>query len=273
MDNALAQNIMAGIALADATHLQTTELNENISGSLDDAVLIPNTNLAGAYTYFPVYYEILQQYNSSVETLPVFLAETYYDGVVYPSLNPTTATNLMLRKVAYWTVLSGGLGGYLYGSLYFDFHAGWQIGIDTPAATQLGYWNSLITSVPWYSLVPDQTNAVVTSGFGTATGNDAGNIQTDNFCNHCQNTRRFLRLILLPSEHDAHSGHGPVERPRNGPLVRSQHRNIYVDQLFAALEHWRPDFRHPGKQRRWRSRLGSGFAISEQLAWISAARV
>ncbi len=181
VDNALAQNIMAGIALADATHLQTTELNENISGSLDDAVLIPNTNLAGAYTYFPVYYEILQQYNSSVETLPVFLAETYYDGVVYPSLNPTTATNLMLRKVAYWTVLSGGLGGYLYGSLYFDFHAGWQTGIDTPAATQLGYWNSLITSVPWYSLVPDQTNAVVTSGFGTATGNDAGNIQTDNF--------------------------------------------------------------------------------------------
>jgi len=197
-DNALAQNIMAGIASVDSNHLQTTELNQNISGSLDDALLVPNTSMAGAITYFPVYYEVLQQYNSSAKTAPVFLEETYYEGSVYPSLTPTTATNLMLRKAAYETVLSGGLGGYIYGSSYFDLHAGWQTGIDTTAVTQLGDWNSLMTSVPWYNLVPDQTNVVVTSGFGTPTGNGAGNMQTDNFATTARTPDGSLILSYCP---------------------------------------------------------------------------
>jgi hypothetical protein len=88
---------------------------------------------------------------------------------------------LMLRKVAYWTVLSGGLGGYIHGTQYSDFHAGWQSGIDTTAATQLNYWASAIGSLPWYKLVPDQNHTVVTAGYGTTTGNGTGNIQTDNY--------------------------------------------------------------------------------------------
>jgi hypothetical protein len=180
-DNALAQNIMSGIASADPNHLQTTELNFNISGSLDNALLVPNTTLAGSYTYYPTYYEVLQQYNSAAATLPVFLEETYYDGVSYGNLTPGSATNMMLRKAAYWTVLSGGLAGYIYGTQYFDFHSGWQTGIDTVSATQLQYWKVLMTSVPWYTLVPDQSHTIVTAGYGTPTGNGSGNIQTDNY--------------------------------------------------------------------------------------------
>lgn len=190
-DNALGINVMAGIASVDPNHLQTTELNYNISGSLDDALLVSNTSLAGAYTYYPAYWEVLNEYNSTAKTVPVFLEETYYDGGSYGNLTPNLATNLMLRKVAYQTVLSGGLAGYMYGTIFYDFHSGWQSGIDVTSATQLGYWKTLVTSLPWYNLAPDQTHAAVTSGYGTATGQNqnsgtnpsfgVGNIQTDNF--------------------------------------------------------------------------------------------
>jgi hypothetical protein len=54
-DNMLMQNLMAGIASVDKNHLQTTELNYNVIGSLDDLLLVPYTNLAGAYDYYCAY--------------------------------------------------------------------------------------------------------------------------------------------------------------------------------------------------------------------------
>jgi hypothetical protein len=197
-DNAIAQKIMAGIGSADANHLQTTELNYNISGSLDDALLVPYTGLAAAYTYYPVYYEVLRQYSSAAATVPVFLEESYYDVSTYGNLTPKSSDDVMLRKIAYWTVLSGGLAGYMYGSSFYDFHAGWQKGIDTTAVTELGYWRALLTSVPWYRLVPDQNHSVVTAGFGTATGNGSGNIETDNFVTTSATADGTLVMSYLP---------------------------------------------------------------------------
>jgi|HubBroStandDraft_1064217.scaffolds.fasta_scaffold88240_1 hypothetical protein len=173
-DNALLENIMGSIATADPNRLQTTELNYNISGSLDDALLVPYTTLAAAYTYYPTYFEVLQEYNSKAATVPVFLEETYYEGGSYGSLTPTTATDLMLRKAAYWTVLSGGLAGYMSGTNWYDFHEGWHTGIDATSETQIGYWKSLFTSVAWYELAPDQTQSVTTAGYGTPSGGLVG---------------------------------------------------------------------------------------------------
>jgi hypothetical protein len=180
-DNALAENVMAGIAGTDYNHIQTNELHYNISGSCDDPLLESFQGMASAYTYYPSYYEVLHEYNTCFPPVPTFMVEGYYEGVTYGNLTPTTATNLMLRKVPYWVVLSGGSAGYFAGDSYYDFHAGWQEGIDSKAATQLGYFSSFMQSFAWYSLVPDQTNEVVTAGYGTATGNGFGNIQTDNY--------------------------------------------------------------------------------------------
>jgi hypothetical protein len=181
IDNLLTQSVMAGIAATDPSHLQTTELNFNISGSLDDLLLVPYTTLAAAYTYYPTYFEVLQQYNNSATTVPVFMEEGYYEGQAYGNLTPKIATPLMLRKVPYWTVLSGGLGGYMHGTQYYDFHAGWQSGIATMAATHVGYFAAFFQSLPWYDLVPDQKHIIVTAGYGTATGNGSGNIETDDY--------------------------------------------------------------------------------------------
>jgi len=180
-DNQLAQNIMSTIAAGDSTHLQTLELNYNISGSFDDTLLAPYTSVAFAYTYYPAYYEVLQEYNSSTRTAPVYLGETYYEGVAYGNLNPGTANNLVLRKVPYWTVLSGGLGGYFYGSVWYSFPRDWRKSIDSPAVAQLAHWKALFLGLPWYDLVPDQTHGIVTAGYGTATGNGSGDIHTDNY--------------------------------------------------------------------------------------------
>jgi hypothetical protein len=181
IDNLLTQSVMAGIAATDLSHLQTTELNFNISGSLDDLLLVPYTTLAAAYTYYPTSFEVLRQYNNSAATVPVFMEEGYYEGQAYGNLTPKIATPLMLRKVPYWTVLSGGLGGYMYGTQYFDFHAGWQSGIATMAAAQVGYFAAFFQSLPWYDLVPDQQHTIVTAGYGTASGNGNGDIQTDDY--------------------------------------------------------------------------------------------
>ncbi len=61
-DNSDVEAIMHGIAASDRTHLQTTELNFGESGSLDDHLLSPYTSLAAAYSYYPTYREVYDQY-------------------------------------------------------------------------------------------------------------------------------------------------------------------------------------------------------------------
>ena len=198
-DNVLAENVMQGTASTDSNHLQTTELNYYISGSLDDSLLVPYTTLAGAYTYYPTYYEVLQEYNSGAATIPVFMEEGYYDGENYGSgLNPPIATNLMLRKQAYWTVLAGGLAGYMGGTQYYDFHTGWQSGIDDIAATELGYFALFTQSYAWYNLVPDQTHTVVIAGYGTPTGEGQGDLETDNYVTTARIADGSLILSYCP---------------------------------------------------------------------------
>src|SRR5262249_3112203 len=75
----------------------------------------------------------------------------------------------------------------------------WQTGIDTAAATQVGYWKALFTSVPWYNLVPDQSHQLVTAGYGTATGNGNGNIQTDNYVTAASTPDGALAMAYLPA--------------------------------------------------------------------------
>lgn len=196
-DNADALAIIQGILSADNNHLLTTELNYNMSGSLDDSLLAPYSTLAGAYTYFPAYYEVQSQYNNAVTT-PVFLEESYYEGDSYGTLTPTTATTLMLRKIAYESILSGSTAGYMYGSTYWKFQSGWQTGIDSPGAADLARWGAFFKSIAFYKLAPDQSHTFVTSGYGTPSGNNAGNLQTDSYVTAAITADGSLGVIYLP---------------------------------------------------------------------------
>src|SRR5262245_27931077 len=76
-DTALVQAVAWGIRSTDANHMHTVELNYFTSGSLDDPTWAPLIDLSAAYTYFPTYVQVLNEYNRPNHK-PVFIVvETY----------------------------------------------------------------------------------------------------------------------------------------------------------------------------------------------------
>lgn len=164
--DAVASAVANGIKQSDPRHIQTVELDYQLSSSTNDPIWAAIVSLNGAYTYYPTYAEVLRDYNRS-PTMPVFMQEADYEF-------ENGADNQRLRRETYWTFLSGSTGE-LYGNHYtWTFTAGWQSRLNTPGAFQLGYAKALMLARPWYNLVPDQSHAILTSGFGTfSDGGDA----------------------------------------------------------------------------------------------------
>jgi hypothetical protein len=194
-DNALIKNILQGIASVDPNHLQTTQLNYTVSGSHDDALLLPLTSLAAAYTYSPTYAEIYKEYNAT-PTLPVFMEEANYEGENNTGNDPST--NKVLRQQEYWSLLAGALAGQMYGSGYVDyFSSGWQNNLDTPGVAQLRIMKNFFTARQWWNLVPDQTHIVVTSGYGTLAS--SGPIHSNNYVTTARTSDASLVLAYTPA--------------------------------------------------------------------------
>ena len=193
-DNHLIAAIMHGIALTDRNHLQTTELNYSVSGSLDDPLLVPYTTLAGAYTYYPTYAEVLDQYNAA-NFVPVFMEEANYEfenntGLDYG--DPET-----LRRQEYWTMLSGATG-QLYGNHYtWTFESGWQQNLNTPGIRQLQYMKDFFSARQWWELVPDQTHTVVIAGYGTFS--DTGSLHDNDYVTAARVPDGSLVLAFCPT--------------------------------------------------------------------------
>jgi hypothetical protein len=146
-----------GIKDFDSRHLQTVELNFLVSSSTDDPLWIPLIDLNAAYTYEPVYAEVLKDYNRN-DGLPVFMVESGYEF--------ENGDSRAMRAQAYWSVLSGATG-HLYGNRYtWPFLDGWQDQLDSPGALHMANFTALVQSRPWFQLVPDQNHDVVTSGLG-----------------------------------------------------------------------------------------------------------
>jgi len=135
----------------DTHHLHTVQLDYYLSGSLDDASWAPIIQLDAAYTYYPTYAKVLNEYNRS-NFLPVFMAEANYEYENNTGLDPSTP--LVLRRQEYWTMLSGACG-QLYGNRYlWPFLSGWQRYLDTPGSAQLGYLKALFEEQRWWTWYP-----------------------------------------------------------------------------------------------------------------------
>jgi len=167
--DALFTSVALGIKDVDPNHLQTIELNYQASSSLDDPNWAPIIGLNLVYTYYATYAEVLHAYNQSAG-IPVFMGEANFE---YETDNDEDGGSpRILRMQEYWTMLSGAVG-QLYGNHYiWPFLPDWQKFIDSPGIAQLGYMENLFGAREWYNLVPDQTHAFVTAGYGTfiATG-------------------------------------------------------------------------------------------------------
>src|SRR5262249_39656122 len=46
----------------------------------------------------------------------------------------------------------------------------WKNHLNTPGAQQITFMRNLLAARAWYNLVPDQTHAVLTAGYGSLTG-------------------------------------------------------------------------------------------------------
>ncbi|WP_172628026.1 DUF4038 domain-containing protein [Bradyrhizobium ivorense] len=163
-DDDLVQAVARGIRSMDAIHIHTVELNTATSGSLEDPSWAPLIELDAAYTYFPTYAQVLTEYNRP-NFKPIFMVEANYEFEnVGP--DPEGGSPQNLRRQEYWTMLSGA-AGQLYGSAHsWKLERGWEANLDTQGVLQLSYMKNLFVSRQWHDLVPDQTHAVVTAGYG-----------------------------------------------------------------------------------------------------------
>jgi hypothetical protein len=109
-----------------------------------------------------VYEAAVREYSKS-DTIPFVLGESQYEG---------TGTNendmgepQVIRRQAYWTMLSGGAGD-AYGSDLWNFPSNWREILHYPGAFQLGHFIRFFESIKWWELVPDIKHQAVVTGFG-----------------------------------------------------------------------------------------------------------
>lgn len=122
-------------------------------------------DLDATYTYNIVHLSLIWEYERK-PVRPNFLIETVYEG------EPQFATELQMRRAAYWSVLCGGFGAVMGNNPLWQFNTGWQAAMDGPSSTAMTHWGNLFRSRRWWELVPDQAHTIVTDGLGERWGLD-----------------------------------------------------------------------------------------------------
>ena len=165
-------NLIAfGIRESDRRHLFTAHChpeNSAVDRYREGGWLDINTT----YTYEIVHHKLLADYNRK-PIWPFFLIESSYEG-------EHDASDVQIRRQAYWAVLCGGFGHvfgnnpiwHFNGPTLFPVNKTWQESLDLPGSLAMMHWGRLFRSRPWYDLVPDQDHTVVTDGLGEFNGMD-----------------------------------------------------------------------------------------------------
>jgi hypothetical protein len=195
-DDALVQAVAKGIRSASPLQLQTLELEPPNSSSLDNSAWTTLIDLNGTYTYAPTYFEVQHSY-SQMPIAPTFLVEAHYE---YENIGePRDFGNpLVLRKQAYWTMLSGGTGQF-YGSRYtWSFRKGWQENIDTVGVKQIEHWKKFFTSIAWQDLIPDKDEHILASG-ASSPGNINLRISEAEYATAAMTSDGSTTVIYVPS--------------------------------------------------------------------------
>jgi len=209
-DDQYVMAVAQGIKATDnPSRLQSVELYPTPVGSLSDPSWTSLINLDFAYTYAPAYAQVLTEYNRALNTsngtMPTIMVESYYDYEQLPPINNYAQPNSTYRNQEYWTALSGA-AGQVYGNYYtVRFPSGWNApgNLDTPAVTQLGYLNGLLSGFHWYDLVPDQDGTFLTGGQGEYIGyiihNADGSLKQNDYITAALTPDGKTGLMYLPT--------------------------------------------------------------------------
>jgi hypothetical protein len=121
-------------------------------------------DLNPTYTYEVVHRKLQTDWKRN-PAWPFFLVESTYEG-------EHNASELQVRRQAYWSVLCGGNGHCMGNKPIWLFGDGWEAALDLPGSVGMARWGAFFRGLPWADLIPDFDHAIVTSGLGEARGLD-----------------------------------------------------------------------------------------------------
>jgi hypothetical protein len=130
-------------------------------------------NLNNTYSWgLSDYLTLADQAYSVSPTKPFILLEGVYENNTQVSW-----TYQQLRAQTYWTLLRGGCGHFFGNNPIWYFSATaagspsypWQNDLNSTLTQQIAYLNRFWTSIHWWTLIPDRSGAVITSGASSGT--------------------------------------------------------------------------------------------------------
>ncbi|HET9894016.1 MAG TPA: DUF4038 domain-containing protein [Streptosporangiaceae bacterium] len=119
-------------------------------------------DLLSTYSY-QIIPRLLERDWRTTPTRPFFLVESAYE-------NEHHASQLQLRRAAYWSVLGGGIGHVMGNKPIWMFGPQWKDHVASDGAYGLARFGEFFRSVDWSSLVPDYDEKLVSSGHGETRG-------------------------------------------------------------------------------------------------------
>ena len=149
------------------------------------------------YTYYPTYRAVLRAY-AHQPPIPALMGESNYEGENNVAGSPDT-TDETLRRQVLWALTSGAAGEF-FGSKDWEFHAGWEERLSTPAVTQVQRLRDLFARLSWWQLVPDTDNRLVTGGRGTRlSGDDALDVLENDYVTAAKTPSGRLAVVYVPT--------------------------------------------------------------------------
>lgn len=192
--------IAAGIRSAGVANLFTAHPHPEFS---------PIESFAGSdwldvnvtYTYGIVHQELINDWRRS-PAWPFFLIESTYEG-------EHNASELQIRRQAWWSVLCGGNGHVMGNHPIWLFWDGWEAALDLPASVAMARWGAFFRSIRWWDLHPDLDRALLAGGLGESRGLDRATAAISG--------DRRLAVVYTPSRRPLEVLPGALD----GPAVRT----------------------------------------------------
>ena len=114
------------------------------------------------YSYEIVHKDLLEEYRRP-EARPNFLFESSYEHM-------HDATELQLRRQAWWPMLTGAFGQVMGNDPLFWFGPGWHEELDSTGTRAMQAWRTFWEPLPWWRFVPDERGALVQGWGGAVAG-------------------------------------------------------------------------------------------------------
>jgi hypothetical protein len=182
-----------GIREADPRHLFTAHCgSESVPAEVYRGESWLDVN--NTYTYGIVHAKLFRDY-IRVPTMPFFLIESAYE-------NEHSASEVQLRRQAYWSMLRGGFGHVFGCTPVWWFSDGWEEALDTPGSRGMTHFADAFGGRRWWDLVPEppagvkwdprwQGERLVLSGLGESRGLD--------FCSVARTPDGRLAMAYMPT--------------------------------------------------------------------------